>query len=63
MWHSFRRDRFAASRRVEIPDRAGINRGRGQPGKVFDRTASLSDVAEGYRSMAERKALKVLVRP
>jgi threonine dehydrogenase-like Zn-dependent dehydrogenase len=34
-----------------------------QPGKVFDRTVSLSDVAEGYRSMAERKALKVLVRP
>jgi threonine dehydrogenase-like Zn-dependent dehydrogenase len=34
-----------------------------QPGKVFDRTVSLDDVAEGYTAMADRTALKVLVRP
>jgi len=34
-----------------------------QPGKVFDMTVSLDDVASGYKAMAERTALKVLVRP
>jgi len=33
------------------------------PGRVFDRTVGLEDVAEGYRAMAAREALKVLVRP
>jgi threonine dehydrogenase-like Zn-dependent dehydrogenase len=33
------------------------------PGKVFDRTVSLDDTAEGYRAMDERSALKVLVKP
>ncbi len=33
------------------------------PGRVFDRTVSLDDVPDGYRAMADRKALKVLVRP
>jgi hypothetical protein len=37
--------------------------GRIQPGRVFDRTVNLDDIAEGYRAMAEREALKVLVRP
>lgn len=35
--------------------------GRIEPGKVFDRTVGLSDVAEGYRLMDSREALKVLV--
>jgi threonine dehydrogenase-like Zn-dependent dehydrogenase len=34
-----------------------------QPGRVFDRTVSLEEVPEGYRAMANREALKVLVRP
>jgi threonine dehydrogenase-like Zn-dependent dehydrogenase len=33
------------------------------PGRVFDRTVDLEDVAEGYRLMNDREALKVLVRP
>jgi len=34
-----------------------------EPGLVFDRTVSLDDVPDGYRAMARREALKVLVRP
>ncbi|MFE3738815.1 zinc-binding dehydrogenase [Streptomyces sp. NPDC059134] len=34
-----------------------------RPGRVFDRTVALEDIAEGYRSMNDREALKVLVRP
>jgi threonine dehydrogenase-like Zn-dependent dehydrogenase len=34
-----------------------------QPGRVFDRTVSLEEVPEGYRAMADREALKVLVLP
>jgi threonine dehydrogenase-like Zn-dependent dehydrogenase len=34
-----------------------------QPGKVFDQTVGLNDVPAGYRAMAGREALKVLIRP
>jgi hypothetical protein len=34
-----------------------------QPGRVFDRTISLEDIPDGYRAMASREALKVLIRP
>jgi threonine dehydrogenase-like Zn-dependent dehydrogenase len=34
-----------------------------QPGKVFDVTTGLDDVAAGYLAMSDRKALKVLIRP
>jgi threonine dehydrogenase-like Zn-dependent dehydrogenase len=34
-----------------------------QPGKVFDRTLGLDQVPDGYRAMADREALKVLVQP
>jgi threonine dehydrogenase-like Zn-dependent dehydrogenase len=34
-----------------------------EPGKVFDRTVSLDEVPDGYRAMADRTALKVLIRP
>ncbi len=34
-----------------------------QPGRVFDRTVDLDGVPEGYQAMADRQALKVLVRP
>lgn len=43
-----------------MPD---ILEGRVEPGKVFDRTIDLEDVPQGYRAMAQREALKVLVRP
>ena len=33
------------------------------PGRVFDRTVDLDGVPDGYQAMADRKALKVLVRP
>jgi threonine dehydrogenase-like Zn-dependent dehydrogenase len=34
-----------------------------QPGKVFDLTLPLDQVAEGYRAMDERRAIKTLLRP
>lgn len=37
--------------------------GKIQPGLVFDRTVSLEEVPDGYRAMASRQALKVLIRP
>jgi threonine dehydrogenase-like Zn-dependent dehydrogenase len=37
--------------------------GRIEPGLVFDATMSLDDVAEGYRAMDERRAIKVLIEP
>lgn len=40
-----------------------VLRGNLDPGPVFDRTLPLAEVAEGYRLMDEREAIKVLVRP
>ena len=37
--------------------------GRIEPGRVFDRVASLEDVPDGYRAMNDREAIKVMVRP
>src|SRR5438876_1755764 len=37
--------------------------GKINPGKVFDLTLPLDQVAEGYRAMAERRAIKTLLRP
>jgi threonine dehydrogenase-like Zn-dependent dehydrogenase len=37
--------------------------GRIEPGLVFDTTVPLDQVAEGYRAMDERRAIKVLVEP
>jgi threonine dehydrogenase-like Zn-dependent dehydrogenase len=34
-----------------------------QPGRVFDCTIGLDDVPDGYRAMAAREALKVLIQP
>jgi threonine dehydrogenase-like Zn-dependent dehydrogenase len=33
------------------------------PGKVFDLVLPLEQVAEGYRAMDERRAIKTLLRP
>ena len=37
--------------------------GKVNPGKVFDLTLPLDQVAEGYRAMDERRAIKALLRP
>jgi threonine dehydrogenase-like Zn-dependent dehydrogenase len=37
--------------------------GRIAPGKVFDLTLPLDQVAEGYRAMDERRAIKALLKP
>jgi hypothetical protein len=37
--------------------------GRIDPGRVFDRSVGLDDVPDGYRAMAEREAIKIMVRP
>jgi threonine dehydrogenase-like Zn-dependent dehydrogenase len=37
--------------------------GRIEPGKVFDLPLPLDQVAEGYRAMDERRAIKALLRP
>ncbi len=40
-----------------------VTSGRIDPGLVFDLTLPLDEVAEGYRAMDERRAVKVLLRP
>jgi threonine dehydrogenase-like Zn-dependent dehydrogenase len=40
-----------------------ISNGRIAPGKVFDLILPLNQVADGYREMDERRAIKVLLRP
>jgi threonine dehydrogenase-like Zn-dependent dehydrogenase len=37
--------------------------GKVNPGRVFDLTLPLAQVAEGYRAMDERRAIKTLLRP
>ncbi|MGV0437137.1 zinc-binding dehydrogenase [Corynebacterium mastitidis] len=47
-----------------LPDLiAKIYAGEIDPGRVFDREVSLDNIAEGYRAMDNREAIKVLVRP
>lgn len=47
-----------------LPDLIGlVLRQKINPGKVFDLTLPLSDVAEGYRAMDERRAIKAFLRP
>ncbi|MBL8431879.1 MAG: IMP dehydrogenase, partial [Dechloromonas sp.] len=36
--------------------------GRIQPGKVFDLTLPIAEVAAGYKAMDERRAIKTLLR-
>jgi threonine dehydrogenase-like Zn-dependent dehydrogenase len=40
-----------------------VLRGTVHPGKVFDLELPLAEVAEGYRAMDERRAIKTLLRP
>jgi threonine dehydrogenase-like Zn-dependent dehydrogenase len=41
-----------------LPD---VLEGRIEPGRVFDRVGRLDDVPDGYRAMAEREAIKVMI--
>jgi threonine dehydrogenase-like Zn-dependent dehydrogenase len=43
-----------------LPD---VLNGRVEPGRVFDQTISLAETPDGYRAMASRQALKVLIQP
>ena len=40
-----------------------VEEGNMKPGEVFDLTLPLDQVAEGYRAMDERRAIKALLRP
>jgi threonine dehydrogenase-like Zn-dependent dehydrogenase len=40
-----------------------VTSGAINPGLVFDLTLPLDEVAEGYRAMDERRAIKVLIQP
>ena len=41
-----------------LPD---VLEGRIEPGRVFDRSADLDEVPDGYRAMNDREAIKVLI--
>ena len=43
-----------------LPD---VLEGTIDPGRVFDRTASLDEVPDGYRAMNDRESIKVLIEP
>jgi hypothetical protein len=43
-----------------LPD---ILESRIEPGKVFDRNVGLDGVPDGYRAMADRESIKVMVTP
>ncbi len=43
-----------------LPD---ILEGNIEPGRVLDRTVGLDGVPDGYRAMADRESIKVLVKP
>jgi threonine dehydrogenase-like Zn-dependent dehydrogenase len=50
--------------RAYLPELLGLTlAGTIDPGRVFDLTLPLDDVAEAYRAMDERRAIKVLLRP
>jgi len=44
-----------------IADPPALSPGRIKPGKVFDLTLPLSEVAEGYRAMDDRRSIKTLL--
>jgi threonine dehydrogenase-like Zn-dependent dehydrogenase len=43
-----------------LPD---VLEGSIDPGRVFDRTVGLDGVPDGYRAMADRESIKVMVTP
>jgi threonine dehydrogenase-like Zn-dependent dehydrogenase len=62
-WQRHHRRRPAPARAyIEelLPD---VLEGRIEPGRVLDRTVDLDGVRDGSRAMADREALKVMIRP
>jgi threonine dehydrogenase-like Zn-dependent dehydrogenase len=54
----------AAPCRAYVPELMGdVLSGEINPGKVFDSVLPLAEVAEGYKAMHERRAIKVLLTP
>lgn len=53
----------AAQRRYIEAALPAVLSGEIQPGRVFDRELPLDDIAEAYRLMDTREALKVMIRP
>jgi len=54
----------AAPARAYLPElMADVLAGEIEPGKVFDLELPLEEVAEGYKAMHERRAIKTLLRP
>ena len=50
--------------RTYLPELLDLTmKGAINPGLVFDMTLPLDEVAEGYRAMDERRAIKVLLQP
>jgi threonine dehydrogenase-like Zn-dependent dehydrogenase len=43
-----------------LPD---VLEGRIQPDRVFDSVVGLDEVPDGYRTMNDRRAIKVMVKP
>ena len=43
-----------------LPD---VLEGRIEPGRVLDRIVGLDGVPDGYRAMADRESIKVMVQP
>jgi threonine dehydrogenase-like Zn-dependent dehydrogenase len=43
-----------------LPD---VLEGRIEPGRVFDWVVGLDEVPDGYRAMADRESIKVMVQP
>jgi len=53
----------AAPARAHVEElMADVLGGRIEPGRVFDRTMPLEDVAEGYRAMNDRESIKVMIQ-
>jgi threonine dehydrogenase-like Zn-dependent dehydrogenase len=52
-----------APARIYLPELLGdVLDGRINPGRVFDYETGLDDIAEAYRAMDERRAIKSLIR-
>lgn len=61
-WNNVRVAGGPAPARAYIPELLpDVLEGRIEPGRVFDRVASLDEVPDGYRAMNDREVIKVLV--
>jgi len=54
---------MAATPPAEPPTKENYDHNEIDPGKVFDLSLPLEQVAEGYRAIDERRAFKALLRP